>query len=198
MNTPLNEQALRQLFTDARTHNGFLDRPVADEQLQALWDLAKWGPTAMNCQPIRLVFVKSPAAKEQLRPALAEGNLEKTLAAPATIIVAIDHAFHERLPTLFPAFPGARDMFAGSAAARESTALRNGNLQAGYLLLAARALGLACGPMSGFDNAKVDAEFFAGTTVKSNLLINIGYAAEPPAVYPRGPRPTFAESCRIA
>lgn len=198
MNTPLNEQALRQLFTDARTHNGFLDRPVADEQLRALWDLAKWGPTSMNCLPMRLVFVKSAEAKEKLRPAMSEGNVAKTMAAPATIIVAIDFAFHERMPHLFPSFAGARDLFAGNAKLAETTAVRNGNLQAGYLLLAARALGLACGPMSGFDNAKVDEAFFAGTTVKSNLLINIGYAAEPPKVHARGPRPAFDEDCRIA
>jgi 3-hydroxypropanoate dehydrogenase len=198
MTTPLDEQSLRQLFLDARTHNGFLDKPVSDETLHALWDLAKWGPTAMNCLPMRLVFVKSPEAKEKLRPALADGNLAKTMAAPVTVIVATDFAFHERLPTLFPAYPGARDMFAGNSAARESTAVRNGNLQAGYLIMAARALGLACGPMSGFDDAKLDEAFFAGTAVKSNLLVNLGYAAVPPVVHPRGARPDFSEDCRIA
>lgn len=198
MSTPLNEQALRQLFLDARTHNGFSDRPVDDATLHALFDLAKWGPTAMNCLPMRLVFVKSREAKERLRPALAEGNLAKTLAAPVTAIVATDFAFHERLPVLFPVFPGARDLFAGNPAMAEAAAVRNANLQAGYLVMAARALGLACGPMSGFDNAKVDEAFFAGTPVKSNLLINLGYAAVPPVVHPRGPRPAFDEDCRIA
>lgn len=198
MTMPLDEQALRQLFLDARTHNGFLDKPVDDATLRALWDLAKWGPTAMNCLPMRLVFVKSAEAKQKLAPALAEGNLAKTLAAPVTVIVATDFAFHERLPTLFPSWPGARDMFAANAAAREVAAVRNGNLQAGYLIVAARALGLACGPMSGFDNAKLDEAFFAGTTVKSNLLVNLGYAAVPPVVHPRGPRPGFDEDCRIA
>ncbi|MFZ5722506.1 MAG: malonic semialdehyde reductase [Pseudomonadota bacterium] len=197
MNAPLSDQALQQLFLDARTHNGFLDRPVTDEQLQAIHELAKWGPTSMNCQPLRLVFVKSPAAKQKLEPALSEGNRAKTMAAPVTAIVGFDLAFHERMPRLFPSFAGAQDLFAGNAKLAETTAFRNGTLQGAYVLLAARALGLACGPMSGFDNAKVDAAFFAGTAVKSNFLINIGYAAEPPKVHPRGPRPAFDEDCRI-
>lgn len=197
MNTPIDEHALRQLFTDARTHNGWQDREVTDATLRAIHDLAKWAPTSMNCQPARLVIVKSAEAKEKLRPAMSEGNLAKTMAAPATIIVGTDHAFFERMPRLFPSFAGARDLFAGNAKLAETTAFRNATLQGAYVILAARALGLACGPMSGFDNAKLDEAFFAGTAVKSNFLINIGYAQEPPKVHPRGDRPAFEEDCRI-
>jgi 3-hydroxypropanoate dehydrogenase len=197
MNQPIDQGALRQLFTEARTTNAWLDRPVSDATLQAIWDLAKWGPTAFNCLPARLVFVRSAEAKARLAPALSEGNLAKTLAAPATIIVGSDHDFHERLPALFPGFPGARDLFAGNAQLAETTAFRNATLQAGYVIVAARALGLDCGPMSGFDNAKVDAAFFAGTRIRSNFLINVGYG-DPAGTRPRGPRPAFEEDCRIA
>lgn len=197
MHSPLNEQDLKQLFTEARTVNRFLDKPVSDDTLRAIHDLAKWAPTAFNCQPARLVFVRSPEAKAKLKPALAEGNLEKTLAAPVTIIVATDHDFYERLPRLFPAYPGAREIFANNAQVAETAAFRNGTLQGAYVILAARALGLACGPMSGFDNAAVDAAFFAGTNVKSNFLINVGYG-DLASAYPRGPRPSFEEDCRIA
>jgi 3-hydroxypropanoate dehydrogenase len=196
MNTALDDGSLRQLFSGARTYNGFIDKPVADDQLQAIWDLAKWGPTAMNGLPMRLLFVKSAAAKEKLRPALAEGNLAKTLAAPATVIVATDFEFYGRLPRLFPAFAGARDLFAGNGALAEATASRNATLQGGYLILAIRAVGLDAGPMSGFDNAKVDAAFFAGTKVRSNFLVNVGYG-DAGKVHPRGPRPDFSEDCRI-
>jgi 3-hydroxypropanoate dehydrogenase len=194
--TLLNEQALRQLFTEARTQNGFLDKPVADGQLKAIWDLAKWGPTSMNCLPMRLVFVKSAAAKEKLKPAMAEGNLAKTMAAPVTVVVATDYSFYERLPRLFPAFAGARDMFASNGKLAETAAFRNATLQGGYLILAIRSVGLDAGPMSGFDNDRVDQAFFAGTNVKSNFLINIGYG-DPGKVHPRGPRPDFDEDCRI-
>jgi 3-hydroxypropanoate dehydrogenase len=198
MHTPLNEAALKQLFTEARTMGGqWLDKPVSDDTLRAIWDLAKWGPTAFNALPARLVFVKSADAKAKLRAALSEGNIDKTMAAPATVIVGVDHGFYERLPTLFPAYPGARDIFAGNAAAAETAAFRNATLQGAYVLLAARALGLDCGPMSGFDNAKVDEAFFSGTRIKSNFLINLGYADLSQA-YPRGPRPAFDEDCRIA
>jgi 3-hydroxypropanoate dehydrogenase len=196
MNAPLNEQSFRQLFSEARTQNGFLDRPVTDDQLKAIWDLAKWGPTSMNGLPMRLVFVKSAAAKERLKPALAEGNLAKTMAAPATIIVATDYAFYERLSRLFPAIAGARNLFASNKSLADTTAFRNATLQGGYLIMAIRAVGLDAGPMSGFDNAKVDEAFFLGTKVKSNFLINIGYG-DPSKVYPRGPRPDFIEDCRI-
>ncbi|MFZ5757165.1 MAG: malonic semialdehyde reductase [Pseudomonadota bacterium] len=196
MNAPLDDKSLRQLFTEARTTGKFRDEPVTDEQLRAIWDLAKWGPTSMNGLPMRLVFVKSAAAKEKLKPALSEGNLAKTMAAPATIVVATDYAFFERMPRLFPSFPGARDLFAGNAKLAETTAFRNATLQGAYVIMAARALGLDCGPMSGFDNAKVDEAFFAGTAVRSNFLINIGYGV-PGSAHPRGPRPDFAEDCRI-
>lgn len=196
MHTPLNQQALKQLFTEARTLGAFLDKPVSDDTLRAIHDLAKWAPTAFNCQPARLVFVRSAEAKEKLKPALSEGNLAKTMAAPATIIVATDYAFYERLPHLFLVYPGAKDLFVGNAQAAETTAFRNGSLQGAYVIMAARALGLDCGPMSGFDNAKVDEAFFAGTQVKSNFLINIGYGDLSKA-YPRGPRPSFEEDCRV-
>lgn len=196
MHTPIDEAALRQLFTEARSIHSWTDRPVSDDTLRAVWDLAKWGPTAFNCLPARLVLVRSPEAKAKLRPALADGNADKTMAAPATIIVGIDAKFYERLPRLFPAFPGARDIFAGNAQAAEAAAFRNASLQGAYVILAARAMGLDCGPMSGFDNAKVDEAFFAGTDVKSNFLINVGYADVSKA-YPRGPRPEFGEDCRI-
>ena len=196
MKAILNEQTLRQLFTEARTHNGFFDRPVTDDQLKAIWDLAKWGPTSMNCLPMRLLFVKSADAKEKLKPALAEGNVAKTMAAPVTIIVATDYSFYERLPRLFPVSAGARDRFAGNEKLVETTASRNATLQGGYLIMAIRAVGLDAGPMSGFDNAMVDGTFFANTSVKSNFLINIGYG-DSSKVYPRGPRPDFSEDCRI-
>ncbi len=200
MNTTIDDKTLRQLFTAARTHTAWQDRPVGDDTLRAIWDLAKWGPTSMNCLPMRLVFVKSAAAKAKLKPALAEGNVDKTMAAPATIIVGYDQQFYERLPRLFPAYAGAREMFAGNAALADTTAFRNGTLQGAYVIIAARALGLDCGPMSGFDNVKVDAAFFAdsvaGTAVKSNFLINVGYGVAE-KLHPRGPRPDFDEDCRI-
>lgn len=196
MKTPLDDSALRQLFTEARTVNGFVDKAVTDETLRAIWDLAKWGPTSMNSLPMRLVFVRTPEAKKKLEPALAEGNRAKTMAAPATIIVGFDQAFYERLPRMFPSSPGGRDSFANNEKLAETTAFRNGTLQGGYLIMAIRALGLDAGPMSGFNNAKVDEAFFAGTTVKSNFLINVGYG-DPAKVYPRGPRPAFDEDCRI-
>jgi 3-hydroxypropanoate dehydrogenase len=196
MSTVLDKKALHQLFTEARTSHGFLSKPVTDDQLQAIWDLAKWGPTSMNCLAMRLVFVRSAAAKEKLKPALAEGNLEKTMAAPATIIVATDYSFYERLPRLFPAFAGARDLYAGNEKLADTTAFRNATLQGGYLIMAIRAVGLDAGPMSGFDNDKVDEAFFAGTKVKSNFLVNIGYG-DASKVHPRGPRPDFREDCRI-
>jgi len=193
----LDAQALDTILRNARTVNGFLDRPVSDEQMRQLYDLFKWGPTSLNCTPGRFVFVRSQEGKEKLRPALMAGNVDKTMKAPVCVIVAHDPTFFEQLPRLFPAMPGADQMFRGNAALAETTAFRNGSLQGAYLILAARAQGLACGPMSGFDNAKVDAAFLGGTTWKSNFLVNLGYG-DPATVYPRGPRLDFDEAARFA
>lgn len=192
----LSQDVLAQLFSEARTHMHWQDRPVSDEQLRTLYELAKWGPTSMNCFPLRLKFIKSRAAKDRLIPLLAEGNQAKTEAAPVTVIVASDHAFHEQLPTLFPAAPTARDMFADNDALRDATAFRNSSLQAAYVIIAARALGLDVGPMSGFEADKVDQEFFAGTECRTNLLLNVGYGVAE-KLYPRGPRPAFEQVADI-
>ncbi len=197
MTHPLNDAALDQLFRNARTHNAWLPRDVSDAQLRQIYDLAKMAPTSANCSPARIVFVKSAAAKERLAPALSDGNRAKTLAAPVTAIVGTDEAFYEHLPKLFP-HADARSWFAGNKALAEITAFRNGTLQGAYLILAARSLGLDCGPMSGFDNAKVDTSFFSGTTVKSNFLINIGYGDASRDLFPRSPRFAFDEACSIA
>ena len=194
-NNRLPSEVLAQLFTEARTHNGWRDREVPDALLREAVEISKWGPTSANCSPQRIVFVRSPEAKARLAPALAPGNLEKTMAAPATAILAYDLAFHEHLPRLFPA-ADARSWFVGNAPLIEETAFRNATLQAAYLILALRALGLDTGPMSGFDKAAVDAEFFPGGGVKSNFLLNIGYG-EPAKLYPRGPRLAFEEMARI-
>lgn len=193
--TPLTPEALALIFTEARTHNAWLDREIPDDVLRQAVDIAKWGPTSANCSPLRIVFVRSPEAKARLSPAMSEGNRAKTMAAPATAIVAYDLDFPERLPQLYPA-TDARSWFAGNAPLIEETAFRNGTLQGAYLLLALRALGLDCGPMSGFDKAMVDAEFFAGTNVKSNFLINIGFG-DAANLYPRGPRLAFDEFAQI-
>jgi 3-hydroxypropanoate dehydrogenase len=195
MSDRLNDPALDQLFRTARTQNDFLDQPVTDAQLHALYDLLKWGPTSANMSPARFVFVRSAAAKEKLRPALSEGNLAKTLAAPVTAIVAHDEDFHEKLPYLFP-HTDAKSWFDGPRENRREAAFRNGTLQGAYLILAARALGLDAGPMSGFDHAKVDAAFFAGTTIKSNFLVNLGIG-DPRGLFPRSPRLSFDEAARI-
>jgi 3-hydroxypropanoate dehydrogenase len=195
MSDVLSDNALDQLFRTARTQNTYLDRPIEDAQLRALYDLLKWGPTSANMSPARFVFVKSPAAKEKLRPALSEGNLAKTMAAPVTAIVAYDEDFHEKLPYLFP-HTDAKAWFDGPRENRHDAAFRNGSLQGAYLILAARSLGLGAGPMSGFDNAKVDAAFFAGTTVKSNFLVNLGYG-DSAGLFPRSPRLSFDEVARI-
>jgi 3-hydroxypropanoate dehydrogenase len=195
-NTTLTQAALDQLFLEAHTHNAWLDKPVDDALLRRLYETLRMAPTSMNCSPARIVFVKSRAAKEKLHPALMEGNRAKTMAAPVTAIIGYDTNFYENLPRLMPPIPTARDMFAGNATLAEITAFRNGTLQGGYLILAARALGLDCGPMSGFDNARVDELFFAGTDVKSNFLCNLGYG-DPQGIRPRTPRLEFAEACRI-
>ncbi|MCL7714920.1 malonic semialdehyde reductase [Stenotrophomonas mori] len=196
MSDVLADAALDQLFRTARTQNAFQDRPVEDRQLHALYELAKWGPTAANSTPARFVFVKSAEAKQKLAPALSEANLAKTLAAPVTVIVGYDEDFHEKLPYLFP-HTDARSWFEGPRDGRHEAALRNGSLQGAYLMLAARALGLDVGPMSGFDAAKVDAAFFAGTAIKTNFLANLGHG-DPAGLFPRLPRLSFDEAARIA
>lgn len=192
---PLSSDAIAQLFTQARTHNGWRPIDVPDALLRQAVEISRWGPTSANCSPLRIVFVRSPDAKAQLAPAMAPGNLDKTLAAPATAILCYDLDFIDRLPQLYPA-ADARSWFSGNDALIEETAFRNGSLQAAYFLLALRALGLDAGPMSGFDKEKVDATFFAGTRIKSNFLINIGYG-DPEKLYPRGPRLDFDEMAKI-
>lgn len=194
--TTLDAAALDQLFRTARTHNAWQKKDVPDALLHELYDLLKWGPTSANASPARFVFVKSPEAKAKLKDALSPGNLDKTMSAPVTVILAQDMAFYDKLPQLFP-HADARSWFAGNDALIESTAFRNATLQGAYLIMAARALGLDTGAMSGFDNAKLDAAFFAGTTVKSNFLINLGYG-DAAALFPRSPRLSFDEAARIA
>ena len=193
----LDANALDTIFRQARTHNA-ISGPVTDAQLRELYDLMKWGPTTMNTQPGRIVFVRSKEAKEKLRPALSPGNLDKTMAAPVTAIIAYDLMFYENLPKTFPHRPDAINGFKGDdkKAGNEKVAFRNGSLQGAYFIIAARALGLDCGPMSGFDNAKVDAAFFPDGRWKSNFLVNIG-KGDPAKVMPRNPRLTFEEACRI-
>jgi 3-hydroxypropanoate dehydrogenase len=191
----LDPSALDQLFRNARTHTKFTDKPVPDNLLRQAWDLARMGPTSANCQPARIVFVRSEAAKQKLKPALAPGNVDKTMAAPVTAIIAHDMAFYDKLPVLFP-HTDARAWFVGNQPMIDSTAFRNATLQGGYFILALRALGLDCGAMSGFDNAKADEAFFAGTSIRSNFLLNIGYGDES-ALFPRGPRLDFDEACRV-
>jgi 3-hydroxypropanoate dehydrogenase len=192
---PLPEEALEQILTKARTHNVWLPEPGSDELLMAIYKVMKWGPTSANSSPARIVFVKSPEVKERLLPCLAEGNVEKTKAAPVTAIIAQDMEFYEKLPKLFP-FADARSWFAGNKPFIESTAFRNSSLQGAYLIIAARSLGLDCGPMSGFDNAKVDEAFFQGTSWKSNFICNIGYG-DASKLRPRTPRLEFTEACKI-
>lgn len=194
----IDDRALDALFRTARTANGFLATAVSDAQLRALVDLAKMGPTTANSLPARFVFLRTPEAKERLRPALSAGNLEKTMNAPVVAIVAYDTEFHEHLPRLFAHNQSAKSWYDGEAkrSARETAAFRNGSLQGGYFILAARAVGLDCGPMSGFDNAKVDAEFFPGGRVRSNFLCNLG-VADHSKTFPRGPRFEFDEICQV-
>jgi 3-hydroxypropanoate dehydrogenase len=195
MHPPLSEQALDQLFRTARTHNGFAPEPVSDETLHSLHDLMKWGPTSANSCPARIVFIRSSGAKEKLRPCLAPGNVDKTMAAPVTALIGRDLEFYEHLPRLFP-HADARSWFVGRDAFIAHAAMLNASLQAGYLIVAARSLGLDCGPMSGFDPEMADAAFFAGSRVKSFMLVNLGHG-DPSKVYPRGPRFDFDEVCRI-
>ncbi|HEX4123394.1 MAG TPA: malonic semialdehyde reductase [Tepidisphaeraceae bacterium] len=194
----VSDEALDVLFREARTHTAWLDKPVPDELLRRIYDLAVLGPTSANSQPMRVVFVKSPPAKDRLRPALSEGNVAKVMAAPATAIIAYDTQFHELFPRTFPHAPQMVTIFAGEEkrAMRETHALRNSSLEGAYLIIAARAFGLDAGPMSGFDNAKVDAEFFPDGRWKSNFLCNLGYG-DPSDLRPRNPRLPFDEACKI-
>lgn len=194
MLNPLDATALDRAFRTARTFNSFSGE-VTDDDLRAIYELMKFGPTSANCSPARFVFVRSAAAKDKLKPALSPGNLDKTMKAPCTVIVAQDMEFYEKLPQLFP-HTDARSWFVGKPEAIAAAAFRNGTLQGGYFIIAARMLGLDCGPMSGFDNAKVDAAFFPDGKVKSNFLINLGHG-EPAGLFPRSPRLAFADACRI-
>ena len=193
--TTLDPAGRNLLFNEARTHNGWTDQPVSDDTLRELFDLLKMAPTSANCSPARFVFLRSAESRQRLVPALLPGNLEKTLAAPVTVIVACDLAFHEQLPKLFP-HADARSWFAGNEDLIKETAFRNGTLQGAYMMLAARAVGLDCGPMSGFDKAKVDEAFFAGTTWRSNFLCNLGHG-DPSKLFPRSPRFQFEDACRV-
>jgi 3-hydroxypropanoate dehydrogenase len=193
---PLDAAALDRLFRAARTQNKWQDRPLPDAKLEELYELLKWGPTSANSSPARFVFVRTAEGKAKLKEALSAGNIEKTMTAPVTVIVAHDPKFYELLPKLFP-HADARSWFVGNEALALATAYRNGTLQGGYLMLAARALGIDSGAMSGFDNAKVDAAFFADSGWKSNFLINLGYG-DPAGVFERLPRLSFDEACRLA
>ena len=195
MSERIADGAMRQLFLDARTQNKFQDKDVPDSLLRELVDVLKMGPTSANCSPARIIFVKSEAAKARLGPHLSEGNRAKTLSAPVCAIIGHDMAFYEQLPKLFP-HANARVWFAGKPEHIATTAFRNGSLQGAYLILAARALGLDCGPMSGFDNTGVDKEFFAGTETKSNFLCNLGYG-DPAGLFARSPRFAFEEMAKI-
>jgi 3-hydroxypropanoate dehydrogenase len=191
----ISENALDQLFRKARTHNGWLPKPVSVDLLKKVYDLARFGPTSANTSPARFVFVTTPQAKERLKPALSSTNVEKTMAAPVTVIVAWDTEFYEKLPKLFP-HVDARAWFAGNPAMIHESAFRNSSLQGAYFILAARALGLDCGPMSGFDAEKVNAEFFPDGKWKANFLCNLGYG-DPTKLLPRNPRLEFEEACRV-
>jgi 3-hydroxypropanoate dehydrogenase len=210
MGERVDDRALDILFREARTHFKWQPRPVTDDMLRGLYDLLKWAPTSANAAPARFVFLRSSEAKARLRPALAPLNVEKTMTAPVTVIVAYDMKFYEQLPKLFPQNPGMAKLFADNPEMVETTAKRNSSLQGAYMIMAARALGLDCGPLSGFDHAKVDEEFFAAGQpcfgcdqeffseghVKSNFLCNLGYG-DPAALHPRLPRLAFAEACSL-
>ena len=188
------ETTLRLLFTEARTHYGWQDRDVSEDTLRAMYEIAKMGPTSMNQQPMRMIFVRSDDAKDRLEPALFDANRPKMRSAPVTAIVAYDLNFFEELPKLFPPNPNAQDIFANNTTAAQVNAFRNGTLQGAYVMLAARAVGLDVGAMSGFDNAKVDEEFFHGTSLKSNFLINLGYA-DTDRIFRRLPRMAYDDVC---
>ncbi|MEH6566018.1 MAG: malonic semialdehyde reductase [Halopseudomonas sp.] len=193
MHQSLDQSALAQLFTDARSHNGWLDKAVPDSLLEELYDLTKMGPTSANCSPARFVFIRTKQGKELLKPCLSSGNLEKTMAAPVTVIVAYDSRFYDSLPFLFP-HADARSWFTGSPEMIHETAFRNSSMQAAYLIFAARSLGLDTGPMSGFDPKALDAAFFSDSHWKSNLLINLGYG-DSSKVFDRLPRLPYSKTC---
>jgi 3-hydroxypropanoate dehydrogenase len=195
----LDDKALDKILRNARTHNGWLPKPVTDDQLRAIHDLLKWGPTSANTQPARFVFVRTQEGKERLRPALSAGNTEKTMSAPVTVIVAYDTQFYEHLPKHFPHDQTAIYWFKGEGkeVVASTTAFRNGTLQGAYLMIAARALGLDCGAMSGFDNAIVDKNFFPDGRFKTNFLCNIGYGDES-KIFARSPRFNFEDACTLA
>lgn len=193
--TTLDDRALDQLFREARTQNKWQDRPVPDAKLEEIYNLLKWAPTSANSSPARFVFIRTAEGKAKLKQALSPGNVEKTMTAPVVVIVAHDVEFYEKLPFLFP-HADARSWFAGNPAFAETSAFRNGTLQGAYLMMAARSVGLDAGAMSGFDNAKVDELFLAGTTWKSNFLVNLGYG-DPSGLFPRSPRLSFDEACRF-
>jgi 3-hydroxypropanoate dehydrogenase len=210
MTQGIDDKARDVIFQQARSHNAWLDRPVTDETLRQVYDLMKWGPTSANSAPGRIVFLRTAKAKERLRPALAAGNVEKTMTAPVTAIIAYDLKFYEKLPRLFPHAPAMRSLFESNPDLVTATARRNSSLQGAYLIIAARALGLDCGPMSGFDQAKVDEEFFGRGRecegcdqeyfpeghVRTNFLCNLGYG-DPSKLFPRGPRLSFEEACSL-
>lgn len=184
-----------QLFTEARTQNGYLPQPVSDEQLRQLYELLKWGPTSANCSPARFLFVRTPEAKARLAACVSVGNVAKVQEAPVTVIIGMDLAFADKLPQLFP-HTDARAWFEGKPDLVQSTAFRNSSLQGAYLIMAARALGLGAGPMSGFDAARLDAEFWAGTSVRTNFICALGQG-DPSKIKPRSPRLSFDEACRL-
>ena len=187
----LDDSALDLIFREARTRNGWADTPIGDGDIRSIYELMKWGPTSVNSQPGRFVWIRSEAVKKRLEPHLSAGNRAKTMTAPATVIVAYDTEYHEHLPKLFPHAPTAKDWFADPVV-RETNAFRNSSLQGAYLIVAARALGFDCGPMSGFDNAGLDGEFFAGTAIKSNFIIALGHGTDE-NLRPRNPRHAFED-----
>jgi 3-hydroxypropanoate dehydrogenase len=190
------QSAIDQLFNNARTANGFLDKPVPLSLVQQIYDIAKMGSTSMNGQPARYVILHTPAAKERLLPALSPGNVDKSRSAPVVVIVATDNKFYENMPTLFPNNPNAKGLFEGNAALAAATATRNSTLSGAYFMIAARALGLDCGPMSGFDAAKVNAEFFPDGRCSANFVLNLGYG-DNSKLFPRNPRLSFEQACTV-
>lgn len=196
INKALNDEALDVLFRSARSHSFWLDKPVTDDRLHKLYELMKWGPTSANCTPARLVFVRRREAKERLKPCLDAGNITKCMTAPVVAIIGMDMEFYEKLPQLFPHNPEARSWFAGKPDKIRETAFRNSSLQGAYLMLAARSLGLDCGPMSGFDAKKLDLEFFPDGKIKSNFICAIGYG-DSTRFHSRGPRLDFDDACQI-